>query len=217
MLVSEAINEIRIELDDLLSTRWTDANILTLIKKAVRRLGGILYTNDISVGKKTYAFSTVNGTQAYALPTDFMADVGVFRQDTLSPVLKVSDYQWEIMSASVGESLYYIVRTESLGSPAEDVAAILFKSTPASAVSMRLVYWPRLDSLTFTTSSDLPYNGMFDDMLLEYVAMRCKNIDEMNVNTDAQLLQEMENKVVAAYGSVAAKKRAAGSAASVAG
>lgn len=206
MLVSEAINEIRIELDDLLSTRWTDATLITLIKKAVRRLAGILYANDIGVGKKTYTFSTVNGTQAYALPTDFMADVGVFRQDTLAPILRVADFQWEILPTTTGESLYYIVRTQSLGSPAADVAAILLKGTPASAISMKLVYWPRLDSLTFTTSTQLPYNGMFDDMLLEYVTMRCKNIDEMTITTDAQLLQEMESRIVSAYGSVAVKK-----------
>ena len=208
MLVSEALNEIRIELDDTLSTRWTDANLVTLIKKAVRRLGNILYTNDISVGKKTYTFPTVNGTAAYALPADFMADVGIFRQDTKVPILKVSDYQWEIMG-TVTEAAYYIVRTESVGSPAEDAAAVLFKGVPASIISMKLVYWPRLDSLSFTTATELPYNGMFDDILLEYVTMRCKNIDEMNINTDAQLLQEMESKVVAAYGSTAAKKMSA--------
>lgn len=208
MFVSEALNEIRIELDDALSTRWTDANIITLIKKSVRRLGTILFTNDINVGKKVASITLASGTAAYDLPADFMAEVGVFTSAGV-PIPRVNDYQWETMSTSTPANSFYIIRQEDPSAGLTGDPQILFKATPSATGTLKLVYWPRLDSLTVGAGSTLPYQGMFDDMVLEYVTMRCKNIDEMNVNTDAQLLQEMEMKIVAAYGSTAAKKLSA--------
>lgn len=217
MLVSEALAEIRVELDDELSTRWTDAKLIALIKKAVRRLGGILAANDIDVGKKSATITTVSGTQAYALPSDFMRDIGLFRQDTGIPLIRVPDARWEALPSTTPVSSYYAVRTVLSGTPAADTLSLLIKGTPAADVTLTLAYWPRLDGLTFTTSSSLPYNGLFDDLIMEYASLRAKNIDEMNVTTDAQLLQEMENKVLSAFSSTAVKKMSAKAGAASAG
>jgi hypothetical protein len=217
MLVSEALTEIRVELDDELSTRWTNDKLIALIKKAVRRLAGILAANDIDAGKKSATITTVSGTQVYTLPTDFMRDIGLFRQDTGVPLIRVPDARWETLPSTTPVSSYYAIRTASSGMPAAVALSLLIKGTPDAALALTLAYWPRLDGLTFTTSASLPYNGLFDDLIMEYVSLRAKNIDEMNVTTDAQLLQEMENKVLSAFSSTAVKKMSAKAGAASAG
>jgi hypothetical protein len=45
----------------------------------------------------------------------------------------------------------------------------------------------------------MPWSGKIDDIIVEYVSLRIKNLDEMDVSIDLQLLQDMENQILQAY------------------
>ncbi len=49
----------------------------------------------------------------------------------------------------------------------------------------------------------MPWNGRLDDMIIEYVSLRLKNLDEMDASLDLQLLQDFETQILQAYAPVA--------------
>lgn len=212
MTIADLITEIRLDLTDKDKTRWTDADMLILVKKAGRRLQHILFRNDIQAGKVPYTITTVAGTNAYALPSDFMTDVGMWRDDGLL-LEKLTDARFYGATSGSECVAYYVLDK------------IYIYAMPASERTLTLLYWPRIDLSTDTSSvssawigsdgafqilgsdwtpgSATPWGGKFDDLLIEYVIFRCKNADEMDVSEEKALLADMENNILATYGTVA--------------
>ena len=191
MLVSDLLGDIRLELTDEQSSRFSDADLMRLLRKGLRRLGHILFRNDIQQGKLTYGFTTIPGISDYDLPDDYMTDVGLYKANGVS-LVKKTDQQWQTI-VSTGEATVYIVRENS----------IYIGSTPQASTAMTMVYWPRLDVSGLAVTDDMPYAGKFDDMVGDYVSLRAKNIDEMSLEFDTQLLSDLENQVLTTYGTVA--------------
>lgn len=189
MLISQLIEDVRFDISDMESSRFTDERILFVVKKALVRLAHILFRNDIEAGRLTYEFTTIEGIADYSLPYDFMKDVGLFKPNGVSLPCQ-TDKQWETI-VSAKECSVYIIRGGTL----------YIAGTPATAIPMKLIYWklPEVSELTLT--DEMPYNGKFDYMVAEYVAMRLKNIDESDVSRDVELLADMENQILATYGS----------------
>lgn len=212
MTIAELIAGIRLDLTDKDSTRWTDNDLLEFVKKAARRLQHILFRNDIQIGKAKHDFTTVADTASYALPTDFMVDVGLWRDDGVK-LEKLSDDQYYGAISGSECVAYYLLDK------------LYIYATPVGVRSLTLLYWPRVDvapTITMSSSawtggderwqpwgwgwtlaSSTPYGGRFDDILAEYVIFRAKNVDEMDVTEEKALLADMENTILASYGSVA--------------
>ena len=191
MLISDLLGDIRLELTDQQNSRFSDDDLMRLLRKGLRRLGHTLFRNDVQQGKLTYPFTSIPGIADYDLPEDYMTDVGLYAPNGVS-LTKQTDQQWQTI-VSTGESTVYIVRENR----------IYIAGTPTASQVLTLVYWPRLDVSTLTIDDDMPYAGKFDDMVGDYVALRAKNIDEMSLAFDTQLLQDLENQVLTTYGTVA--------------
>ena len=191
MLVSKMLDYIRLEVHDKEKSRFTDEDLILLLRKSLRRLEHIIFRNDIQQGKITYGFTTIPGISDYDLPDDYMTDVGLYKGNGVA-LVKKTDQQWQTI-VSTGEATVYIVRENS----------IYIASTPKASTAMTLVYWPRLDVDDLALTDDMPYAGKFDDMIADYVSLRAKNIDEMSLDFDTQLLSDLENQVLTTYGTVA--------------
>ena len=192
MTVSELLDDIRLELTDEAKTRWTDQQVLKAVAKAYRRLSHVLYRNDVELGRAVHAFLTEPGRQDYPLPADFMADYGLYRDATHTRLTKHSDDTWQQL-ASPAECTAWLIRGENL----------LLAGTPASAQAMTLVYWPLIDLDGLDLDAPTPFDGKLDDLVAEYAALRLKNIDEMDVSLDSQLLQDLENNLLNTYSAIA--------------
>jgi hypothetical protein len=119
-----------------------------------------------------------------------MKDVGLYKPNGVSLPCQ-TDKQWETI-VSAKETSVYIIRAGTL----------YIAGTPEASMEMKLIYWKLPEVVDISVSDDMPYDGKFDYMVAEYVAMRLKNIDESDVSRDVELLADMENQILATYGSL---------------
>jgi len=192
-LISALITELRVDLADESSTRWTDASLLSMFKKAIRRANRIVQRNGIQFAKKHSTFTTV-ANQTYVVLstsiTDFDVLITMARSDTHQQIRICDDREWETIETADALAVAYI-----------DYAGdkIHFYDKDSAAITINVHYYPTVDPSAYTTASSTPWSGRLDDVLMEYVGFRMKNIDEMDVSIDQQLMQDMEQQILQAY------------------
>ena len=149
-VISDLIAEIRTEISDDDSTRFTDDKILRVIRKAVRRANRIVQRNGLQFGKKMTPLTTVAAQDYLTLSTsatDFDVLIGLWRADTQVPVPFPPEPIWEQSQAPDALTMANI-------SYADD--KIKFKGTPASALTLNLWYYPTVGAESMTVGSTLP-------------------------------------------------------------
>ena len=183
----DLLREVRAQLPDTIQRQWEDFDLLTLAARAYRRLNHILFRNSLAVGKVYESIVTESGTNSYDLPTDFMADDGLYRDDGL-PLHKMDDRAYESL-LSAGECTAYLLRGTK----------VILAGTPQSERTLTLVYWPLLSAATVTMGTDTPYSGRFDDLISAFLVAMCRAVDGQNGSTEAQLYQDIEKGVLETY------------------
>jgi hypothetical protein len=192
--ISTLITELRVDIEDGDSTRWTDAKLLSLFKKAIRRANRIVQRHDLNFGKKS-ATLTTTADQAYIDISSTVSDFDVFLglyHDSLDYEVEVQNEHDFALLDDEGSITY--CRLDQANSK------IYLKGTPAdSTTTLTLWYFPTVDPSAYTTASDTPWGGRLDDVLMEYVRIRALNIDEMTIDVDTQLMTDMENQILQSY------------------
>jgi hypothetical protein len=191
-LISSLITEIRTDISDDDSTRFTDTKILNVIRKAIRRANRIVQRNGLQFAKKKASVTTV-ANQAYVTLssiTDFDILIGLWRTDTHEQIPFATETAWES-----------IITASALANALLDYGndKIQLNGAPSSAVDMNLWYYPAIDPSAYTTATSTPWAGRIDDIIMEYTSNRLKNIDEMDLSFDTQLMTDMENQILQAY------------------
>jgi hypothetical protein len=192
--ISALISELRVDLADEASTRFTDATLLAVFKKAIRRANRIVQRNGLQFGKKKATFNTTANTGYVVLSTvasDFDTFIAMYRTDTGEVIKQVAEWELETVTKIAGTFGYCYIDYQN--------DKILLEDTPASAIACALYYMPTVDPSAYTTSSSTPWSGRLDDIIMEYVGLRMKNVDEMDVSMDQKLMQDMENQILLAY------------------
>lgn len=190
--ISSLITELRTDLADDNSTRFSDAQLLNLFKKAIRRANRIVQRNGIQFAKVEAAINTSATLDYVALPADFDVWHGLYRDDTHKEILKKTEKEWETIISATPMANCLLDQANS---------KIYFNGTPASVTALTFWYYPRLDPAAYTVATSTPWDGRIDDIITEYVSLRAKNIDELNVAFDQSLLQDMELQILSAYSS----------------
>jgi len=192
-LISACITELRTDVSDDDTTRFTDTQILNLFKKAIRRANRVAQRAGLQFAKSSASLTTT-ASQAYvsySAVTDFDVFMGLFRDDDHTQLTLVTERDWERLGSS--EAVLSYCRIDMANS------RIYLAGTPTSAETLTLWYYPTIDVSAYTTSSSMPWSGRVDDMIMEYVGLRLKNIDEMDATFDQNLLADMEQQILAAY------------------
>jgi hypothetical protein len=188
--ISTVITQIRYDVEDPTGTRWSDATILNFIKVGIRRMNRIVQRNRLKFGQMNET-GTFTASQAYFnMPDDFDIFEFLFRTDLQKEIKLFEDREWEgLKSTDVlqGCNLDYANSRISL------------RGTPGSAIPYSLYYFPTIDPSDYTTSSSMPWSSRLDDQIAEYVGFRLKNIDEMDVSMETQLLADLETQILQAY------------------
>lgn len=191
-LVSEVISDIRVEINDTGSTRFTDDTtvILPLVKQAIRRANRICQRVGLHFAKKK-ATVTCTANQAYATMTaDLEIPIGLYRDHDHVKIYQLGEDEWEQTETSA-ELEYWFLDIEN--------SKFLFNGTPTSARTLTLWYYPTVDPSAYTTSSTMPWGGRLDDIIAKYVALRIQNLEEMNIKVDENILKDMEVSIIEAY------------------
>jgi hypothetical protein len=197
--ISALITELRTDLsDDLVSgqaTRFSDTQLLNLFKKAIRRANRIVQRNGIQFAKKKVALNTVANQDYIDISSsvpDFDVWHGLYQDSTHKEIPKKTEREWETIFSASGLANCLLDQANS---------KIYFNGTPSAVVALTLWYFPSYDIASYTTASSTPWNGRLDDIIMEYCGIRAKNIDEMSVSFDQQLLQDLELQILNSYSS----------------
>jgi len=197
--VESLTEKIRVELEDEQDARWTDAKLLVLIKKSVERMSKVLMKSGVKFAKADYDFATVADQDQYALPADYMALDSLYRirnddkTGWAQTVILRNDDEWERMISATETTNWRIWG-----------ANIEVFDMPKSIVNLRFYYWPFIDTSGWTTSNlgstNMPWSGQMDEPIAEYVALRCKNIDEKDLQWDLRLLANISDDYLDIFG-----------------
>ena len=186
MLVSDLLLYVRRGLGSSASSRWSDADILSSAQVATVRAQGVLQRNNIAFGRTSKDFSTVANQEAYDVPGDFAAVYGLWNTGTHTKLRHVAADEWESIISAKEMSVFLI-----------DGESLRIAGTPLSVATMTLRYWPIAPTLSLAGST--PWNGRLDYIIGDYTRIRLFNNDEMDASADIQLLQDIENNILAQF------------------
>lgn len=179
---------VRTELNDGTQSRWTDAELLSFMKQAVRRANALGQRKRLGFmrGKQDYTLAAEESS--LVLPADFLTPISLTRMDTNQPLDKTD-----------GERLDTIVSTTEAAIYSVENGAIDVMSAPVNDVPLRLRYYVDATPDAMALSSPMPWGGKLDYILCEYVALRARKVDRYDTSMDIALLDDMEKKIVAMY------------------
>jgi hypothetical protein len=192
-LVSDIITRLRLELTDKNNSRWSDADLILWIRKAISRATPILYRNSVQFSRSTAPVTTVAAQGSYALPTDFGTPYGLYRDSNHTKLTLRTEDEWEQIASS-GECTNWAILYSA------GVQKLFIAGTPSTVETLTLIYYPVIDTSAFTTTSTMPWGGKIDDMIVDYVRVIAMNADEMSVQQDIQLMSDLENNILSFYG-----------------
>ena len=199
--VGGVIDDIRAEVNDPDSTRFTDATILSVLKKAIRRCNRIAQRNGLNFAKAYVTLTTVANQAYVSLPTDFDTAFGkkcLYRDSNHTQIIPMTEDEWETLVSSAALSYCLIDQTYNV---------IRLTGTPDAAENLTFWYYPIINMDAWTTSTiatdEMPWDGKLNDIIVEYSALRLKNLDEMDASIDLQLMTDLENQVLQAYAPLA--------------
>ena len=187
--IGELITKARLFLGSTRTQRFTDDDMLILAQSGVERLNFILFQNGVWFGRDTATVTTAVGDNSYAIPTDMLQVYGLYRDATHDKLQNVTEDDWEQI-VSAAETSYWLLRGDE----------ILIAGTPQQIETLTLVYWPRIDVAAYDATTDAPWGDRLNSLIVDYVVTRAKSIDEGAIGADAQILAEMESRVISTYG-----------------
>ena len=189
-LVSNVISDIRIEINDIDSTRFTDTTILAILKQAVRRANRICQRSQLQFAKKKAAMTTVAAQDYLDAPIDIDIPIGLWRDDLHSKITQKTESDWEQIIAAQEIACWFLDVENN---------KIYFNGVPAHDINLTMWYFPVIDPSAYDAATTMPWNGKLDDIIARYVAMRLQNIEEQNITQDQAILSDMEASIVATY------------------
>ncbi len=195
--VNDIINDVRLEFNDTEDARFTDAQLIQIICRAINRANRIAQRNELQFAKKKATLTCSTGVATVALPDDFDVPLprALWRTDTREEIVLLKENQWEDVASDEDALTYGYLDMEN--------DWIRFKGTPTEGTSLSFYYFPTISTSSYTAGTTMPWGGRLDDAIKEYATLRCLNIDEMDVSANLQLLTDFENRLLGSYTTLA--------------
>ena len=181
-VANDVIYAIRGGLGDQMQNRWTDKFILNELNRAAERMLAIFKRNVLDYGMGRATVLLPPDADTFVLPDDFRGVVGLYHNGKIVQLKGIEEL--ETITATIPLAVWAV----------EGVQGVV-KRPPAADAELTLRYWQAPAPLT-TAASTMPWNGVFDAPLSDYVRLRLANYDEMTVTQDMQFLQDLENNML---------------------
>lgn len=181
-VANDVLYAIRGGLGDLMQNRWSDKFILNELNRAIDRMLSVFKRNMLDYGMARATILLPAGVNTFELPADFRGVVGLYHNGKLVQLKGIEEL--ETITATVPLAVWAV----------ENVQGVV-KNAPSVDVELTLRYWQSPARLA-TVASEMPWHGVFDAPLSDYVRLRLANYDEMTVAQDMQLFQDLENNML---------------------
>lgn len=189
--VAGVISSVKANVGDENGTRYSAAMYLEIVKQAVNRANRIAQRAGLQFAKKYTDLTTTDGQAYVSMPVDFDVDIQLCIPATYIELEKLDESAWNALVSPAANS-YYMLDYVNL--------RILLAGTPEdSTTSLRLYYYPTVDTSSYTTATTMPWSGRLDDIIVQYATMRLLNIAEMDTATEMSLIQDFEIQIMEAY------------------
>ncbi|WP_156920693.1 phage adaptor protein [Fundidesulfovibrio putealis] len=189
MKISDLIKYVRQELEDEINTRWTDEKLLSFMRRAFVRASHLIRRNGIELGKRIYEIDVVAGTKEYDLPYDFMSPIALFNGNT--QLIHRTIEQFNEIQYATPVSNYIIIDNK-----------IWVLGIPVEASKLNLFYYSLLVPEEIVLTGETPWDGKLDMLIIEYLTLRTKNVDEMDISADVEFMKDFETAILETYKTV---------------
>ena len=188
---ADIISEARLLIGDTAQSRFTnDDSLLLLAKIAVERLNHLLFQHGIWFGKAKETITTVAGTSGYDVPEDMLQIDGIYRDSTHRELKNLKDDEWE-RTYSAAETSCWLLRGDE----------IFIAGTPQNAETLTLLYWPKIDTSAYETTTECPWGDRLNTLIVNYLIVRAQAIDEGSLAQELQIMQEIEQLLLSSFSS----------------
>lgn len=173
------------------STEVTAATCMVWMNEDVDWLLGLCAEEGSDIGQIEGSLTTVDGTASY----------GDFDSDLYAP----ADYGW-IEEADARTEIYLTARQATIGynpgaanegQPEQFYVTganqTVLLPTPDAVYTVKIPYWQTQESLT-KTGDAMPFQGLFDNVLIEALVIRIQNRDEYSLDYEKSWLNFLTEK-----------------------
>lgn len=189
MKINDLIKYVRQELEDEINTRWTDEKLLSFMRRAFVRASHLIRRNGIELGKRIYEIDTVAGKKEYDLPYDFMSPIALFNGNT--QLIHRTIEQFNEIQYATPVSNYIIIDGQ-----------VWVLGIPVEASKLNLFYYSLLVPEEIVLTGETPWDGKLDMLIIEYLTLRTKNVDEMDISADVEFMKDFETAILETYKTV---------------
>ncbi len=186
MSITTILDDIRIELTDEQKTRWTDEDLTKMVHKSIRRINHVLVRNEIQFAREVVNVTFEADGRVDGVPPlkSVISIEGLYRIDTDEKLDQLLPQQWETLTSVVPVAVWTIIN-----------GVARYREVSSAVVDGKFVYYP----VVTIDPVDSPWEGRVDDCIVDYAAFRCKNIDEMSLQQDKELMAELEERIISNY------------------
>lgn len=188
--IANVITHMRVELDDTNSSRWTDTQLLALVKKAIVRTGHIMVNADIPLARKPATITGVALSTEYSLPADFCSFLALYKDSNNTKLNHVMEFDWFQLDNPAASTVCAVMNN----SAGEE--KLWIKGAPATGELFTLLYYPSMDVSAYTTATTMPWGGKIDYAIADYAKVLAQNVDEMDASFDTQAMSELERSIM---------------------
>lgn len=180
--VSTMTSNIRVALADVEGHRFSNANILTFLNKAYRKVYSVFAHDRPELVKTVESGDTVAGTAEYSVGSGSLRRVLSLHVDSipLSDLGQAPEGEWEAGERGRPQG-FYVSGWDS----------VTLVPAPDGVYPYRIAYVAQPSPLTDGSTT---WPDDFDDLMEEFVVMRLGIIDEGDPSMEAQFLQDLERR-----------------------
>lgn len=180
---------IRVNISDGNKSRYSDAELLTFFRQAIRRAQFVGFENRFDFMREKFDFTLGQGATQYQLPANFIVQAGVWRTDTRKKIEIISDLDEFETGTGYQPAEKYMINGNY----------IEFIGAATADIPIRIRYYADAMVDTLTLQSQMPWGGRLDYPICEYVMIRALHVDKYTLSTDFKLLADLEQKIVFMY------------------
>ena len=182
MSLQSMVAQMRVEVDDLDKSRWTDAQLAVFLAKAARRINQLAIRNELDFAMKADEVTLKpDGTIEGIVYEKVNAVCGLFRKDSGVPIKHLLPMHYLSATGVAAAAVWSFINEEAV-----------YKAPVSTDIPAIFLHYP----IVTISTSESPWNGRLDDLCVEYASLRAKNTDEMNLQFDMQLMSELETRLL---------------------
>ena len=183
---AEVLSRARVFLRDTDSNLWTDADLLAILDECNEWLINQCLDKKANIGDKKVVY-TGDGTAQWGLPSDFLGLRNIVYPSTtyggeLLPRTK-ADYDVGVLALNTSYPTYYII---------DQTNKLYFIPDLATGTAVNMYYYGRPTKLT--TSTSVPYDGLFMNLMVNWIETRALKSDEFSATFETAMLEQFMRK-----------------------